>query len=239
MKKASIFVLIAILTVLLIGCSKQEDSLTTEKQPMQSSFSAGEPSEAPAAGDEEAAAVKATEAEKPKEITNSTVLEQPIATESNSGNQHSGKTPGNEKTTAATKSESAATSKIKPPKTTKPKKAEPPAQKNPKPVKPSKPKTAYDAPYDTATIIANAKAYGEGIGMTWSEPLTKNNCSWEAPGSTSPTISGKRLKLAIESSIRRIKMLQQDNEYQPGEFHFKVTFEAAGGGEYTIYFLMG
>jgi hypothetical protein len=118
----------------------------------------------------------------------------------------------------------------------KPKKSKKPKAKKPKP---KKTKTAYDSPYDTARIIADAKAYGESIGMTWSDPLTKGNCSWEAPGATSPTLSGKRLKSAIRSSIRRIKKLQKDNGYRPGEFHFKVTFEPAKSGEYTIYFLMG
>jgi hypothetical protein len=75
--------------------------------------------------------------------------------------------------------------------------------------------------------------------MTWSASLTPDNCSWEAPGATSATLSGERLKAAIESSIRRIKKLQEDNEYQPGEFHSKVVFEPKGSGEYTIYFLMG
>ena len=82
----------------------------------------------------------------------------------------------------------------------------------------SLPKTAYDAPYDTAVIIADARAYGESIGMTWSPTLTPDNCSWEAPGATSATLSGERLKTAIESGIRRVKKLQQDNEYQPGSF---------------------
>jgi hypothetical protein len=88
-------------------------------------------------------------------------------------------------------------------------------------------------------MSADAKAYGESIGMIWGASLDKDNCSWEAPGATSPTLSGERLKNAIESSIRRIKKIQQDNEYQPGEFHFKVVFESRGGGEYAIYFLMG
>jgi hypothetical protein len=118
-----------------------------------------------------------------------------------------------------------------------PQRTDPPATPTP-PTEPPTPKTAYDAPYDTAQILADAKAYGESIGMTWSEPLTVDNCSWEAPIHTSSTLSGERLKTAIESSIRRIKKLQEDNEYQPGEFHFKVVFEPAGS-EYAIYFLMG
>jgi hypothetical protein len=60
-----------------------------------------------------------------------------------------------------------------------------------------------------------------------------------APGATSPVISGKRLKKAIQSSIRRIKKLQNDNDYQPGEFLFKLHFEPVDDGEYKLYFLMG
>jgi hypothetical protein len=74
--------------------------------------------------------------------------------------------------------------------------------------------------------------------MTWSDGLNKDNCSWEAPISTSPVLCGSRLKEAIESGIRRVRKLQQDNGYQPGEFHFKLYLEA-GGSEYAIYFLVG
>ena len=109
----------------------------------------------------------------------------------------------------------------------------------PEPTESPKSKTAYDAPYDTAQIIADARAYGESIGMTWSEPLTVDNCSWEAPGTTSTTLSGDRLKAGIENGIRRVKKLQADNEYQPGEFHFKLLLVPQENGEYTIYWLMG
>jgi hypothetical protein len=118
-------------------------------------------------------------------------------------------------------------------------KPETPPPATPEPTDPPKPKTAHDAPYDTATIIADAKAYGESIGMTWSDPLTVDNCSWEAPSQTSSVMSGERLKTAIESGIRRVMKLQKDNEYQPGEFHFKLLLVPQGNGEYTIYWLMG
>jgi hypothetical protein len=126
-----------------------------------------------------------------------------------------------------------------PPVTTEPPKTDPPTTPTPQPTEPPKPKTAYDAPYNTATIIADAKAYGESIGMTWSAPLTKDNCSWEAPIQTSSVLSGERLKAAIESGIRRVKKLQADNEYQPGEFHFQLYLEPFVNGEYSLYFLMG
>jgi hypothetical protein len=75
--------------------------------------------------------------------------------------------------------------------------------------------------------------------MTWSAPLTKDNCSWEAPIQTSSVLQGERLKAAIQSGIRRVKKLQTDNEYQPGEFHFQLYLEPVGNGEYSLYFLMG
>jgi hypothetical protein len=90
-----------------------------------------------------------------------------------------------------------------------------------------------------AAIIADAQAYGASIGMTWSAPLTKDNCSREAPIQTSSVLQGERLKTAIESGIRRVKKLQADNEYQPGEFHFQLYLEPIGNGEYSLYFLMG
>jgi hypothetical protein len=107
------------------------------------------------------------------------------------------------------------------------------------PAEPPKPKTAYDAPYDIAQMCADAKAYGESIGMTWSEPLTTENCSWESPGHTySDGMSGERLKEAIQSGIRRVKHIQEDNKYNPGEFHFKLLF-VPDGSEYVVYWLMG
>ncbi len=103
----------------------------------------------------------------------------------------------------------------------------------------AKPKTAYNRPYDTEKIIRYAMTYGESIGMTWNDSLAKNNCAWAAPGATSPIIKGKRLRTAIENSIQRVKKLQTDNGYQPGEFHFKLYLEKIEKGEYKLYFLMG
>jgi hypothetical protein len=103
----------------------------------------------------------------------------------------------------------------------------------------AEPKTAFDKPYDKAAIIEDAKAYGDSIGMTWSEPLTKDNCSWEAPPRTSPTLSGKRLKRLVKTGMQRVKKLQADNGYNPGEFHFNLYFEPVGDGEYKLYFLCG
>ena len=74
--------------------------------------------------------------------------------------------------------------------------------------------------------------------MTWSDGLNKDNCSWEAPIQTSTVLCGSRLREAIESGIRRVMKLQQDNGYQAGEFHFKLYLEASGS-EYSLYFLMG
>jgi len=101
------------------------------------------------------------------------------------------------------------------------------------------PKTAYDAPYDIAAIIAETKAYGESIGMAWGELLVIDGGSWEAPVATSPTMSGERLKAAIENSLQRSKKLQTDNGYQAGQFCYKVVFEPNENGEYKMYFLLG
>ena len=84
----------------------------------------------------------------------------------------------------------------------------------------------------------DAQIYGASLGMTWSDGLNKDNCSWEAPITTSSVLCGERLKTAIESGIRRVQRLQQDNGYQPGEFHFKLYLETSGS-EYSLNFLIG
>jgi hypothetical protein len=186
----------------------------------------------------EKSAAGVTDSEKTQSVSNANSGKASENTSNDSGKSKSEKT-ATAKSPAKTETpkQKKSSAKNEKPKKEKEKSAEKPKSK-PKP-EPSKPKSAYDAPYDTVAMSANAKAYGESIGMTWSASLTPDNCSWEAPGATSEALSGNRLKKAIESSIRRIKKLQQDNGYQPGEFHFKVLFVAAGDGEYTIYFLMG
>jgi hypothetical protein len=247
MKKISILVIITVLMASLGGCSGADKADTGKAAPSPSSSSAGKSAEPAAANKEPAAVAEPEEAAVPAAETSA-----PATTEdkkqqesvSSSKSQSSGSD-----TTAATQKK-AATAKTTPKKaaeapaeTTKPAQtAKPPATETPaaKPVPaPEKPKTAYEKPYDTAKISADMAAYGASIGMTWCTELTKDNCSWEAPGITSSTLQGERLKAALQSSIRRIKKLQQDNGYNPGEFLFKVTFEPRGSGEYTIYFLMG
>jgi len=234
MRKASIFVILAVLAVSLIGCSQQADEMGgNESATPPSSFSAGETEETTTPNEE------STETANPEEtavIEATDEAEQPAAAQ-NTGDTDTQSHPSGSQADNGSISTPSQTSQppapIEPPKAT-----EPPATPPP-PTEPPTPKTAYDAPYDVAAIIADAKAYGESIGMTWSEPLTTGNCSWEAPGATSSTLSGERLKTAIEGRIRRIKKLQEDNEYKPGKFHFKVVFEPIGDGEYTIIFLMG
>jgi hypothetical protein len=234
MRKASILVISAVLAVSLMGCSQEDVGKKSEEASLPSSFSAGESSKTPATDEEEAA----TTAE-PETTTNPAVSEQPEAAAASSEKQQGSNQSGGSQSGSGNTSKPPAASQPSPPappKQSEPAKPDPPATPTPEP---TKPKTAYDAPYDTAAIIADAKAYGESIGMTWSGALNTGNCSWEAPGATSSTLSGERLREAVQSSIRRIKKLQSDNGYQPGEFHFKVVFEAAGSGEYAIYFLMG
>jgi hypothetical protein len=222
--KITALTLTAILTLLLSGCAIQ-GTTTAESgtsEPPAASGAASEPTEKK----ETAAEATATPAE-PATAAGGT----DTADTADSGTDTAQTTPNPTEPPA---------SSAAPPQTA-PAPTEPPVmpEPTPQPTDPPKPKTAYDAPYDTAAIIADAKAYGESIGMTWSEPLTVDNCSWEAPGATSSTLSGERLKTAIEGRIARIKKLQGDNEYQPGEFHFKVVFEPQGNGEHTIHFLMG
>jgi hypothetical protein len=105
--------------------------------------------------------------------------------------------------------------------------------------KKKKKKSAYKAPYNKKKIIADAKAYGKKLGMTWSPTLTKNNCGWDAPFQTSSTLSGTRLKKAIQYGIRYVKKIQTNEGYQPGEFHFKIYLEKYKDGEYSVYHFIG
>jgi hypothetical protein len=103
---------------------------------------------------------------------------------------------------------------------------------------------AYKKPYNIGsidqegTILYNAKKYGESIGMTWSDELTVDNCSWEAPGHTT-AFDPATLKHVIEVRIDRVKSIQERNGCQPGRFLFRVYFEPIANGEYTIYWLIG
>jgi hypothetical protein len=224
--RIGIIVLFAILSFSLMGCSRQVAEIQSAEPP--SSFSAGESAETP---DEESTETAEPEETAAKETEQSTAVQ--ATGDADTQNQPSGVQSGNGGTSTPPQTVTPQPSTpTEPPKT-----ADPPANPTP-PVEPPKPKTAYDAPYDIARITQDARAYGESIGMTWSAPLTKDNCSWEAPIQTSSVLQGERLKTAIESGIRRVKKLQADNEYQPGEFHFQLYLEPAGG-EYTIYFLMG
>ncbi|GHT83996.1 hypothetical protein FACS18947_0760 [Bacteroidia bacterium] len=231
MRKVSVLLaviaIIVCLAAITISCSQRIDESGMDESP-PSSFSAGESSGTPEPSEEPTATAE------PATTSAASIDESEQSTTTNGEKQQSGgQTNGNGT------SKPPQTTPSQPPVTTEPPKTDPPATPTPQPTEPPKPKTAYDAPYDTAQIIAEAKAYGESIGMTWSAPLTKDNCSWEAPIQTSSVLSGERLKAAIESGIRRVKKLQADNEYQPGEFHFQLYLEPFGNGEYSLYFLMG
>ena len=75
--------------------------------------------------------------------------------------------------------------------------------------------------------------------MTWDDAMAKGNCSWEAPIRTTSCHSEAEMKQAIQISIDRVKYVQEQNGYQPGEFHYKLYLEPMGNGEYFIYALIG
>jgi hypothetical protein len=219
MRKTGTLVIAVILAISLIGCS-QEMSIRDNSWAKASSFSAGEISSGKSAGSANSEILM-----KQTEESSAGELARPMNADEIKGGSES---------SSVSASPNKQTKKKQPKKSAKPKKK---AKKKKKSKK--KKKTAYDAPYNTSKIISDAKAYGKSIGMTWSEPLTKDNCSWEAPIQTSSVLKGKRLKKAIKSGIRRVKKLQADNEYRPGEFHFKLYLEPIADGEYSLYFLMG
>jgi len=236
MRRIAIFAVCAVLAISLIGCSRETDKRgVDEPTAPPSSSSAGESLETPEPS-EEVTDGEAAETTEPETPTAASVDEPKPSTLSASDGEN--RQSSNQQNDSGTQSKPPQ-NVTAPPAANEPPKADPPVAPTPEPSEPTKPKTAYDAPYDTAQIIANAKAYGESIGMTWSAPLTTGNCSWEAPIQTSSVLSGERLKEAIQSSIRRVKKLQADNGYQPGEFHFKLYLEPFGNGEYSLYFLMG
>jgi hypothetical protein len=239
-----ILVVVAVSVAVLTGCVRQagEGAILDGQAAASSSFSAGEPPKT-----ETLDADEEPQAEERPDVTTASKSQQPIseAEEGESQGQNVNQsanangTSSNGQTTGSGRGGGGTGSTGQPSSVTPSEPSSPGEPVAPLPAAPPAPKSAYDAPYDTATIVANARAYGEGIGMTWSGSLNKNNCSWEAPGTTSATLSGERLRSAIESGIQRVKKLQQSNGYGAGEFHFKVVLESAGGGEYAIYFLMG
>jgi outer membrane biosynthesis protein TonB len=234
MRKTSIFVISVILAISLTGCSRVADKPGSDEQiASPSSFSAGESTEAPDTSED------AVQTEDPEETTSAAISEQQAEASVDSGGNPQEQPSGSKPQTSETKPSAETPKPEQPPAQAEQPKAEQPKTEQPPAADPPKPKTAYDAPYDTARIVADARAYGEGIGMTWSGPLTTGNCSWEAPIQTSSALSGERLESAVQSGIRRVKKLQQDNEYQPGEFHFRLYLEPCGDGEYSLYFLMG
>lgn len=239
MRKISVFVIVAVMAVSLVGCSQKADEPNVNEATVPpSSFSAGDSLETPGASEDTAPATE------PRETAATAMPEQQPVTSGDSDDNSQGRPSDNQSSNNQSSGGQPQAPKQEPsaeqPKPEQPQApTEQPKAEQAAAADPPKPKSAYDTPYDTAQIAADAKAYGESIGMTWDGALTKGNCSWEAPIQTSSVLSGERLKTAIQSGINRVKKLQQDNEYQPGEFHFRLYLESAGNGEYSLYFLMG
>jgi hypothetical protein len=99
--------------------------------------------------------------------------------------------------------------------------------------KPSTPLIGADA------LVAYAMEYGQSVGMRWEGSLTKDNCSWEAPGHLSSLQTDDARTAAVRSGLARVKKLQSDTGYTDGEYAYRVYFEDIGSGDFKIYFLMG
>jgi hypothetical protein len=238
--KKIILLLAAILT--LSGCAMQDKATTQsgKSEPLIASGSVGEPAEKEENAEATYSVIaESEETEAANDETADTVIHPVSPPVSAQPTDETNSEPPSSGVAVPPPAPSPATPEPAEPAIEEPAPAlEPPAISTPEPTEPQRPKTAYDSPYDTAQIVADARAYGESIGMTWCEPLTVDNCSWEAPGSTSPVLSGDRLREGIEGGIRRVKKLQADNGYQPGEFLFKLLL-VPDGTECTIYWLMG
>jgi len=145
--------------------------------------------------------------------------------------------------TPSKKSTPPAASTTRPANSQAPSKTEPPVTSTPQPPTstpvPAAPKSDFEKPYNLAAIYAFAKQYGEDHGMIWADSLTKDNCSWEAPGHTSSFPTEAKMKSVITSGIDRVKSIQEQNGSQPGQFYFKLYFEPIANGEYLMYWLIG
>jgi acetyl-CoA acetyltransferase len=81
--------------------------------------------------------------------------------------------------------------------------------------------------------------YGGSIGMRWETSLTKDNCSWEAPGHLSSLQSDDARTAMDRAGLSRVKKLQTDTGCAEGEYAYRVYFEDIGSGDFKIYFLIG
>jgi hypothetical protein len=213
MRKASVLVLIAVLTVSLIGCSQKADEASgDELVAPTSSFSAGESTETPEVSE------KPTSAAEPQETISSAVSEQP--TTAPVASQETSTTPAQQPTTSKP-SGGQSTSTQPPAPTSKP--TEPPQPTDPPPV--STPTPAFDPqPY-----VDYAKEYGASIGLKY-EPRIGTG-AWNAPQNLYASLTDESMRKGIRSGC--------DILITEGFEYFYPVADKQADGSYKLYIYYG
>ena len=215
MRKASIFLIATVLTVLLIGCSQKADKPGNDESPApSSSFSAGE-------------SVTTTEPEESTEPPITSTESADTATsipEIEESKETAAPTPDNStpQTTSSQPPKPAESSK--PAETSTPTATPPPATSTPTtPPPPSEPPvTSTPAAFDIQTWIDFAISHGESIGLTYSSTATG---SWDTPITASAT--SKYLERDIKGYL--------DEYVRLGKTRFCVWAEQRPDGKYSLY----
>jgi len=234
MRKASIFLIIAVLTVSLVGCLQRNDEPgNDESSAPPSSFSAGETEESPTPSEEptvttESATTPPAESEQPTTApTTSATASQGQAASQTKPPQS---TPGNSTPATPTPEESQQPTPAKTPTPT----PEPTAE-------PSKEKSIYDYEFDIAAIKKELIAIGEGMGLTHITTddgvvRTPDNSSWAQPVTASQSFQGENLKRALGDYVTSMPGIVKSYGGSAIEY-FTIYVKPSSNGSYTFYFL--
>ena len=209
MRNAKFFTIIAVLIILLVGCSQTDETGGIESSaPPIASFSVGETEESALPSEE--ATTAGSEAEK------SAVSEQPASTSS------ANNTASQEPKPSQSKPDDSKPTQSKPPaETSKP--TDPPKQTDPPVV--STPTPAFDPkPY-----VDYAKDYGISIGLKYEPAIGKGN--WNSPVNLYGTLTDANMKLGIRSSCDIL--MKEDFEY------FWVEAVKNGDQSYQLFVYFG
>lgn len=227
MRKASIFLIITVLSVSLIGCSQRIEEASNDELPApSSSFSAGETEESPMLSEEPTATPE---------------IEPPQSTESKSTDN----TPAADGTSTPTQKPQSKSD----PGVSQPAQSQPPAE-TPKPSTPSQPpatpeppkeKSIYDYEFDVAAIKNELIAIGQGMGLTHITTddgivRTPDNSSWAQPVTASKDFQGESLKRALKDYVSSMPGIVKNYGGNAVEY-FTIYVKPLGNGSYTFYFL--
>jgi hypothetical protein len=215
MRKASIFVILAVLIVSLIGCSQQTDETGGNESAMPpSSFSAGETEETTPPSEETGA-----------ESETSAPIETDSADESGQAEISA------QQAQSTTGSSQAATSK--PTQTQPPVTSQTPApQSTPTdpPKEPDPPVTPTPAPaFDPQLYVDYAISYGKSIGLQYEPEIGTGN--WNSPLNLYASLTDESMKSGIRSSCDRLT--------REGFEYFWVSAVKQGDQSYQLFVYYG